>query len=397
MLSRLAHSRLLATVLLVGLAACGGDSDVVSAAPASPSATEASGPLVVRVVDNDPAVRQRLSPPEILGYFPAMLGDREPSSRSIRLSDEERESGTSHADVRYRRPPRMDATIEVAVTDHVDNPDGPGPEAETGQRIDIYGLGTVSDARTLEGGLGRSYQPDDGPPSLHILLADRFTVVLRADDPAMSVDDLWAVYNASGLERLAGADVYGAPGGPAPPEWAADPIAQWEASFVAEAPAPPPSQTASATPLASCDEILPVAEVRRVCGIPELKVDVGSFETEGTNCNRTYNRGREISGLIFLVSHYSNESLARSAQQASMNFDSQLNRRDVAGLGDAATRVVHDLDGEQKHILSVATGVDLLEFKSGDYDVEPRQQVCTLDQMETLARGVVERLAASSP
>jgi len=294
----------------------------------------------------------------------------------------------------------MDAQVGIEVTDWIDTPGGPGREgskAETGEYIDTYGLGEVSEARTLDGGIGRSFSQDNGPPSLYVLLANRFTVVLRADDPAMSVDDLWAVYDASSLGRLAGAGVYGEPGGPAPPAWAADRIAEWETTAPETTPASPPETTASSTPLASCDVLLPVAEVRRVCEIPELKADVGSFETEGENCNRTYNRGREISGLIFLVSHYASETVASSAQRASMDFENQLDRRDVAGLGDAATRVVHDLGDLQNHILTVASGVDLLEFKSGDYNVERGQQVCTLYQMETLARGVVERLATSTP
>ncbi|GAB5534409.1 MAG: hypothetical protein Rubg2KO_06580 [Rubricoccaceae bacterium] len=380
--------------------ACGGDTDAASARTADEPARAADGPVQVRLVSDDPAVRQRLTPPQILGYYPAGLGEREAFTRRVTLSDEAREAGTSHVNVGFLRPPRMDQGINIAVTDWIDRPEsGPARESSelvTGERLSPYKAGEVSDVRTLEGGVGQSYVMEDGMATLHVLLAERFAVILRADEPTTTAEDLWAAYDASGIARIAGAGVYG-DATPEPPDWAAEPIAEW--SPPEAEPDTPTEPAASSTPLASCDVLLPVEEVRRVCAIPELRAKSTPFEQEGKNCNRVYNRVRELSGLTFIVSRFSNEGVARSAQQASMDFEDQLDRRDVAGLGDAATRVTQDFPDlrDQTHYLTVASGVDLIEFRTGNLSVERGQQVCTLDQIETLAQGVVARLEAGSP
>ncbi|OZC02359.1 hypothetical protein [Rubricoccus marinus] len=391
-------TRVLLTFAALPLLACGGDP--APGDSAAVTASSASGPVEVRLVSDDPAVRQRLTPPQLLAYYPAELGGREPNLRSIGLNDSESESeySYSYANVRYRMPPTMDQEVEFSVYDYVDNPSSLERHRRavmTGEGLSISTTGEVSEARTLEGGVGRSYTPSSGAPEAYILLADRFHVIVRAQDPEMTVEDVWGLFDASGLSRLAGAGVYGEPDPLEPPAWASGAIAEWREN-VAEAEATPAPQAApEVTPLADCDVILPLAEVERVCGVTGLRVKSTPFETEGQNCNRTYNRQGQSGGLILLVSHFSNERTALAAQSASMNFADQRSRRDISGLGDAATRVIHDLSPleNQNSILTVASGVDMVELKSADYSYEPRQQVCNLDQMETIARGVVSRLA----
>ncbi|MEP0548146.1 MAG: hypothetical protein ABJF88_14515 [Rhodothermales bacterium] len=385
-----------AFVLLV-FSACGGDAAPPDSAPASAaSASGASGPIEVRLVADDPTVRQRLSPAALLAYFPAELDAREPTVRSNFLHDVAGDVGMSLVRVLYRDyGDPASAVVQVEVSDLVDEPDSRDrARVEEGQDIDTYGTGEVGDLRTLDGGVGRDYAPEGGGfPQLYVLLADRFFVTFRAESPDMKPDALWELYDASGLARLAGAPVYGEAGATEVPTWAASAVAEWQETAPAAAPTPEP--VAVATPLPPCDEVLPVAEVERVCRVSGIRVYPSAFSEEGAaSCNRKYAVPGNLSGFDFIVSRYGDAARARAGQRVASDIENPRDLRAVSGLGDAATRYVQDSEAARTstRVLAVASGVDLVEMKSTVLPDEPGAEVCTLDQLETLARGVAERL-----
>ncbi len=391
--------RSLCALALLVLGACGGDAAPSDGAPTSvASAAGTSGPVETRLVADDPAVRQRLSPAELLSYFPAALGSREPVVRSKSLHDAAGDIGVSAVRVLYRDySDNFSAVIQIDVADLVDEPDSRDrTSVEDGRDIDPYGTGEVSDLRTLEGGVGRDYAPEGGGfPQLYILLADRFFVTFRAESRDMEPDALWELYDASGLARLAGAPVHGEAGAPEVPAWATSAVAEWEdAAATAEA-ATTPEPVAERSPLPSCDEVLPVAEVERVCSVSGVRVYPSAFSEEGaTSCNRKYAIPGNLSGFNFIISRYDDAARARAGQRVASDIENPRDLREVTGLGDAATRYVQDSEAARTstRVLAVASGVDLVEMKSTVMSDEPGAEVCTLDQLEALARGVAERL-----
>ena len=382
--------RSLSALLLFALAACGDATPAESTARASP--------VEVRLVADDPAVRQRLTPSELLGYFPEALGDLEPNIGRRALYDDAADASRSRASVRYTRPTPPREQIEIAAEDYVDDPEGLArerPKIADGTDIDTYGTGEVSDRREIDGGAGRSFVGIGGAaPELFILLADRFFVTVRAERRDMTVDELWAIYDASGVGRLAGAPTRGGAGIPAVPAWATDAVAEWESTT--EAPTSPPAPVAAARPLLPCDDVLPLAEVERTCGVSGARVYPTAFMDEGpAACNRKYAVPRNLSGLVFIVSRFGDAATARQAQRVASESEYATQRRDVAGLGDAATRYVRDSEAQRTTtgVLAVAVGTDLVEMKTTTMPDEPDAEVCTLDQLEALAHIVAGRLA----
>ena len=377
-------------------AACAGET---SDTPPSVSVASAStsGPVQVNLVTDNPDVRQRLTPPQLLSYFPDHMGDREAQVGARYLKDgADENSGSSHAIVLYRdwNDPSS-AVIEVMVADFVDDPasrDYQKSIVEEGEGLNSYGGGAMGPLQRLDdGAIARTNMASGDTPYLYLMLADRFFVQINTATPTENVDtdDLWAMYEESGLAALAGAPVYADAGEPDVPAWATEAVSEWEPTpAAASEPAP------AVEPLASCDVLLPVAEVERVCGMSGLQVFPTDFETEGTNCNRKYGQPGQQSGLLLLVSRYSDASQAQGGLRVAIDTENQRDRRDVSGLGDAAVRFTHDLEtlGYNNHLLTVAQQGDLIEMKSGAFQDEPGQQVCSLDQMETLAGGLTERL-----
>ncbi len=211
-----------------------------------------------------------------------------------------------------------------------------------------------------------------------------FVTPSRPGEPTL--DDLWTFYESSGLARLADGPVYADAAPAEMPAWAS------EDGEDAPTTAAPPAAVAA---LPACDDVLPLAEVERVCNVSGLRVYPTPFLEEGpTGCNREYSFPRNLSGLVFIVSRYADASTALSAQRLSGDIESPLGLRDVPGLGDAATRYVQESAAARTatRVLSFAAGSDLVELKSTVLPDEPGAEVCTLDQMETLARGVADRL-----
>ena len=141
--------------------------------------------------------------------------------------------------------------------------------------------------------------------------------------------------------------------------------------------------------------VLPLEEVERVCGVSGVRMYPTPFVDEGaTACNRKVAVPGNLSGLVFIVSRFSDAATARSGQGVASESEVATERRDVPGLGDAATRYVRDSEAGRTstRVLAVAAGLDLIEMKSTVMPDEPDAEVCSLDQLETLARGVVERL-----
>lgn len=383
---------------LVALGACGGEGSSSTSAPLSGyDASSADAPIEVRLVADDPLVRERLSPAELLAYFPAALGSREPVVRPNFLHDERGAGGVSLVRVLYRDyDDPASALIQIEVSDLVDEPGSRERARVTeGQDLDSYGAGKGSDLRTLEGGVGRDYVPQEGGfPQLYVLLADRFLITFRAESPDMRPDALWALYDASSLARLAGAPVHGEASVGQVPAWAASAVATWEEANATEA-AEAPLPVAEMRPLPACDDVLPVAEVERVCQATGLRLYPSPFAPEGAaSCNRKYAIPGNLSGLDFIVSRYGDAARARAGQRAASDIEKPLGLREVAGLGDAATRYVREsaAAGTRTGVLAVAAGVDLIEMKSTTMPDEPGAEVCTLDQLEVLARGVATRL-----
>ena len=392
------RSLCLLTALL--FVACGDETSGTdaSASAASPPAST-SGPVPVNLVTDNPDVRQRLTPPHLLAYFPDRMGDREAQVGARYLKDAADAAGSSHAIVRYRDWGSNDpsvAVIEVMVADFVDDPasrDYQKSIVEDGEGLNTYGGGELGPLQRLDdGAIARTNTASGDTPYLYLMLADRFFIQINTATPTESVDtdDLWAMYEASNLPALAGAPVYADAGEPDVPAWAAKAVSEWEPAPALASETPPEP----AAPLASCDVLLPVAEVERVCGMSGLQVFPTSFEAEGTNCNRKYGQPGKQSGLLLLISRYGDASQAQGGLRVATDTENQRDRRDVSGLGDAAVRFTHNLEtlGYNNHILTVAQQGDLVEMKSGEFQDEPGQQVCSLDQMETLASGLTERL-----
>ncbi len=388
----------LSALALLALGACGGDASSSTSAPSSEAnVSTAGGPVEVRIVADDPLVRERLSPAELLSYFPAALGAREPVVRSNFLHDAAGDRGVSLVRVLYRDySDNFSPVIQIEVSDLVDEPDSRDrARVEDGRDIDTYGTGEVSDLRTLEGGVGRDYTPQGGGfPELYVLLADRFLVTLRAESRDMTTDALWELYDASGLARLAGAPVHGEAGVPEMAAWATSAVAEWE-QVAAAAAAATPEPVAQSPALPPCDEVLSVAEVERVCRVSGVRVYPSAFVEEGAaSCNRKYAIPGNLSGLNLIVSRYDDAARARAGQRVASDIENPRDLREVSGLGDAATRYVQQSEAARTstRVLAVAAGADLVEMKSTVMPEEPDAEVCTLDQLEVLARGVAERL-----
>lgn len=364
---------------LLALVACGGDASPSTAASASTSS-----------VSNDD--RRALTPAQLASRFPTDVEGRRASLN--RITDSDTWSGVL-AD--YTDPADPGRSILVEVRDLIDEPnqlqEGRRRAGEPAVQYDEgYGADHIENRVLDDGTLAEEIETteDSGRryASLFLVVGDRFTVHIvpgrtrnRTAEP--SLDDLWSFYEASGVARLADAPVY-ADAAPAElPAWASEDV---------PVTAPPPAAVAA---LPACDDVLPLAEVERVCRVSGLRVTPTPFLEEGlTSCNRKYSFPRNLIGLVFIVSRFGDEATARSAQGVASDIESPQDLRYVPGLGDAATRYVQEGASSRTttRVLAVAVGVDLVEMKSTVMADEPDAEVCTLDQMETLARGVAERL-----
>lgn len=138
----------------------------------------------------------------------------------------------------------------------------------------------------------------------------------------------------------------------------------------------------------SCDNILPVEQVRSFCGIDGVEVNVTSFEQQ-KNCNRQYSHPDNFGGLTFIVTQYSNSETAVSAVETKLN-DDDLESEEIRSLGDSASLVTVDDD----LFLSVAHNNYLVELRSS-YGMGPAETafVCQdKEKLQTLASDVIGRL-----
>lgn len=138
----------------------------------------------------------------------------------------------------------------------------------------------------------------------------------------------------------------------------------------------------------SCDNILPVEQVRSFCGIDGVEVNVTSFEQQ-KNCNRQYAHPDNFGGLTFIVTQYAENATAVSAVETKLN-DGDLASEEIGNLGNAASMVTVDDD----LFLSVAHNNYLVELRSS-YGMGPAEtaSVCQdKGKLQTLASDVIGRL-----
>lgn len=138
----------------------------------------------------------------------------------------------------------------------------------------------------------------------------------------------------------------------------------------------------------SCDNILPVEQVRSFCGIDGVEVNVTSFEQQ-KNCNRQYSHPDNFGGLTFIVTQYAENETAVSAIQTKLN-DSSLESEEISNLGDSASLVTVDDD----LFLSVAQNNYLVELRSshGMGPAETASVCLDKEKLQTLAVDVIGRL-----
>lgn len=384
------------------LAACGEAADTPAAGSAA-TGVAVAGPVEARLVADDSAVRQRLTPAQLLTYFPPTVGAREPNLDGRYLHDTPGEVGSSVVNVRYiAYAGGTSSLLELGASDLIDDPEFLAREratVEDGEGLDPYGTGTIEPSRAVTNGIGRAFTTDGGMPYVYIVLADRFAVKLRADDRDgdVTTDDLWELYEASGLARLAGAPTYEDMGAPDVPAWAADAVAEWEAEAAAEweaeavaEVAASPEPEVSRAPLMPCDVLLSASEVERVCGVSTVRVAPTFFEQEGENCSRYYKRGEgPSSGLVFLVSTFPDAATASRAYHVSIDVDNREGVRELDGLGGSSYKHYDN------HIASFARGNVLVEMKASDNPLDqPGRKLCLdFDHLATLARGIADRLS----
>lgn len=363
---------------------------------ASGCTDDAAPDVSVAVAQDAPAGdRRALSAAQLAAYVPAEFDGLRASFSDPRHVKEYRDEWTG-VNVTYTDPDDPSRTLGVSVRDLIDKPtmlaesrrtatepsyafqQGTGPDREDHRVLDD---GTLVEETEYVSSSGRAQA------TLFLVVGDRFEVSLAPSGTRgqPSIADLWAFYEASGLARLADAPVYADAAPAEMPAWA---------SGEAEPPsAPAPSAPVAALP--ACDDVLPLAEVERVCGVSGIRLTPTAFVEEGpTACNRKYGVPRNLSGLYFIVSRYADAARARAGQRLSGDIEHPVGLRDVPGLGDAASRHVQNSEAGRTsdRVLSVAAGTDLIEMKSVVMPDEPDAEVCTLDQLETLARGVVARL-----
>ncbi len=376
--------RLLAALLLLSLVACGGD-DVLPGTPGALRGGDAG----------DASERRALSAAQLAAYFPSDVEGRRPTNQDPRTIHEYANDWSGVSAI-YIDPGDPSRTTGAWVRDYADKPtmlteartratepswafqQGTGPDREDHRVLDD---GTLVEETEEVRSNGRLVT------GLYLIVGDRFEVTLQPIGPRAepTIADLWAFYEASGLARLADAPVYADAAPAEMPAWA---------SGRAEAPAAASSAPVAALP--ACDDVLPLAEVERVCGVSGLRMTPTAFVDEGaTACNRKYGVPRNLSGLYVILSRYPDAARARAGQRLSGDIERPVDLRNVPGLGDAASRHLQISDAARTtdRVLSVAAGTDLIEMKSVVMPDEPDAEVCSLDQMETLARGVVARLS----
>ena len=394
-------------VFLALLTGCG-DAPAPNAVQSPPSSPDPAGPVEVRLVADDPAVQQRLSPPQLLTFFPDALGALQAAVGARTLKDSRMDDGrgSSSATVRYRDDADRNAgEISVYVSDFVDDPmsgDFFREQVEDARGLDPYRSGTTEPLREIAGGLDRGYTADGWDVYLHLYLADRFGVTISKSGGTnqtsrLTPDDLRALYRQSGLARLAGAPTSGELGAPDVPAWAARAVREWEAAE-AEAGRATPEPVAEALPLPACDALLPAAEVARLCGIPGgARAVPTDFEQEGENCNRFYKASTGPSeSLAFIATRYSRDETARQAARVADDRDaSTVEHARLPDLGSGGVRLHKRGDAlGDRYTVAFSERNVLVEVNANPapYETNDLPVCASLDQLEAIARQVAARL-----
>ena len=372
--------RLILLALPLLLIACAADADSGS------SASAASGE------------RQRLSIPQLARYFPQSAAGFTQRGVFAVVDPDEDEGAVTVLSLTYTNEEGV--TIVASVEDNADLP----AEIETARNHmnnrdylplyrdgggvygDLAGVKTVETAGSGEIG-----------PGVRTVLADRFLVDvghIDGDIGGVSVADLKAFLEASGLLALSENPTYASAGSPLLPEWIAAEVIQRVPRYADAAPEPeavaPEAEApvAEATPLMDCDEILPQETVSRILGT-SVSVRPTPFEDEGANCNRGYKADGLDGAVLLLVSNYSGAGIAESALGVASDHEGRVNVRRLEGLDGVQYTRDSDALGDM-HVVNLTSGSALVELKATSDASDPGT---TPEQLEEIARAVASNLA----
>ncbi len=151
----------------------------------------------------------------------------------------------------------------------------------------------------------------------------------------------------------------------------------------------------AAGPATDCAALLPDAEVARVCRVAVAGDAVNERPGE---CSRAYLRrgGDPETGLVLTVHTTGAVAEARTMVQLESAMATGGPSRALPGVGDGG--VARTLTapaamgmGYTEHTVAFSSGATFAQLKAGQI-ADDRPALCTLDQMETLARGVAGRL-----
>lgn len=286
--------------------------------------------------------------------------------------------------------------IDLLVSDLIDNPEYHERHRESLQddaRERDLGARTVKFVSAKSEKVGGSWvwagEEENGVRSVRSLLDDRFLVQMSSSTvPLEELEGFWKEHIRPALE---GAPVHA--DAPAEgPDWLvksgggeADPSAggTQTPTDVQEQP-----KLAKVPP---CDELLPVAEIERICGVANVKAEPTDFEAEG-NCNRVYRiEGERDYGMILLVSGFRDFKTAKQAFRASIDDQEEIEMLQNVGAQGARFRQLN------KHILKFFARSALVEIKVSDNPIDTpdsKMKGCLEpDKLEELATGVAGRLA----
>lgn len=372
--------RLVLFSLTLLLLACGGDA--ASESDATPART---------VSDSE---RQRLTTNQLAALLSARVGRYTLLTETAVLNDESTAYGEVFSSVGAQYSTGDGRSLAVYIADYADAPglvdrERTSLESDPTERVSSP-LESFENRREGDA-LIQEQVFEDGMGGLGALVADRFmvSVGMTSSRAGQTMEDIRAFWQESGLAEIGSAPLYADAGPDSPPAW----MAQGAAEGMAD-PEPAVEDTpAPNEPLASCDAILPVAEVERICSVAGLRVFPTDFETEGENCNRKYVVPGNLAGLILLVSRYESSAPARGAVGTMNGGEYSVEHARIADLGDGGVRWRDDYANlDDAYTIAFSVGPVLAELTSHASNFGEPTVCAALAPLETLARGVAGRL-----
>jgi hypothetical protein len=351
-------------------------------------------PLDPRMEGVSPDTRSRLTAEQLAVYFPEQVGPFQPVTDSFRGEEIEDLEDDRHvisiAAVDYKSTYNTSRgsgsfDVRIRVDDWIDWPTW-ADDMSAG--IDLMGEGSteqwdgmLTQTRLDDGTLviDRVKVGDFGEVKREVLIGRRFKVTMTAKpSPDFDLDALQNLlaetYESSRLPQLADAPVYAE----------ADPVAGLPGWLGGES-----NEAIKAT--IACDELLPVAEIERVCGVSGVRgIDTG-MASEG-ECSRMFKRGNAISGFVFLLSRHGEAETARRALSVAADTDAETEPRRLPELADGGFGFENGA-GEAR--VAFTAGDALVELKSSDGPLDGDDEKLCLqpDQVEQIAQGVARHLS----